>query len=150
ITTGGATYLNGGVIVSTQEAIDQNKNILDTAAIVHTDVKNHSSHDAKASTVGMGGVAAVNQSENNTSVTQSGVSQGKLIVRDEQLQQSLTGQTTEEAAKSVNRSLTTDNLPGKLEQHWNVQEIEQEVTSKATALASVSKALAREAGDFAQ
>src|SRR5690606_23262874 len=78
------------------------------------------------------------------------VSQGKLIVRDEQLQQSLTGQTSEEAAKSVNRRLTTDNLPGKLGQHWNVQESEQEGPSKATALASVSKALAREAGDFAK
>ena len=79
----GDTELMGAVITSTDEAINNNRNSLDTASIQMQDINNHSRFSAEAFSVGTGGAGYGSDGEKESSVTQSGISglAGNIEVR---------------------------------------------------------------------
>ena len=130
----GHTTLIGGVISSSQEAIDNGLNHFDTATLSVEDIENTSTvegaayavsgsvssdptpdqpDDNKNGSVSVGppGVGEIN--EQLISITASGISAGNHTIRDNQAQQSLTGQSSEQTLASLNTTVTTETADAK-------------------------------------
>lgn len=125
INVGGNTHLKGGVIASTEEAIQNNRNELITGTLTTEDIDNWSEYEAKSSSsnigVGMGGglsslkptggsAGTAKESGSEHSTTTSGISGGEITITDEQKQQELTGKTSEETIEELNRDVITGEL----------------------------------------
>ena len=105
----GNTDLTGGVMASTQAAIDRHKNTLTTASLTHSDLQNKAEASASSSginlssdmfTQGKYGIAkgvignAINnagESGSSAGQTRSAVSEGAVNITDEVKQIALTG-----------------------------------------------------------
>jgi len=114
------TNLIGGVISSSQNAIDNNKNSLTTGTLTTSDIENHSDYQAGAIALSGGsnftksnsyGAGAGYESGNSSSITKSAISEGTVTITDEAKQLSLTGQTADETIASLNRDMTNTNTP---------------------------------------
>ena len=117
----GNTDLTGGVIASTQAAIDHNQNTLTTASLTTSDLQNKADASASSSgislssdmlTQGKYGIAkgvignALNnagESGDSAGQTRSAVSEGEVTITDEAEQQQRTGKTGQETIASLNR-----------------------------------------------
>ncbi|MCA8458045.1 hypothetical protein LGN04_29540 [Burkholderia multivorans] len=138
----GNTDLKGGVIASSDKAVQDNLNALSTATLTHSDIENHASsiglsggyggtigkdQKGKADNVnpvpgtslpkGDGGLqvappVALGASGDANSTTKSGISGGILAITDSTRQWQLTGQTAAETVADINRD--TSNTGGAL------------------------------------
>lgn len=121
------TTLIGSVIASSDKAVAEGLNKLSTGTLVTQDIKNSASYSANQIAVGggaskdagtslasSGGFSAnlptvVAASGNSSSTTQSAISGGTIIIRDEEGQRALTGKTVAETIAALNRD-TSDTL----------------------------------------
>ncbi|WP_081073778.1 hemagglutinin repeat-containing protein [Burkholderia territorii] len=117
----GNTDLKGGVIASSDKAVQDGVNSLKTATLTTSDIENHASYDASqvglSAGYGSGGFGvsppvALGASGDADSTTRSGISGGTLKITDNAKQQELTGKTADETVASVNRD--TSNTGGAL------------------------------------
>ena len=153
------TYLKGGVMTSTQSAVDTNKNFLTTGSLTASDLQNVSSASAKTSgfslnsdmfTQGKYGVAkgVISNLLNNgsasalkTGQTKSAVSGGAVTITNEALQKATNGKTSEQALASLNRDTTNTN--GVVER----QDV-QEMLKKVEAERAITQAAIKVTLDF--
>ncbi|WP_081085138.1 hemagglutinin repeat-containing protein [Burkholderia territorii] len=127
----GNTDLKGGVIASSDKAVQSGVNSLTTATLTTSDIENHASYDASqvglSAGYGTGGWSvqppvALGASGDASSTTRSGISGGSLTVTDSAKQQELTGKTADETVASVNRN--TSNTGGALAPIFDKDKIE--------------------------
>ncbi|WP_227791675.1 hemagglutinin repeat-containing protein [Burkholderia sp. BE17] len=127
----GNTDLKGGVIASSDKAVQDGANSLTTATLTTSDIENHASYDASqvglSAGYGSGGWSAqppvaLGASGDANSTTRSGISGGSLTITDTAKQQELTGKTADEAVASVNRD--TSNTGGALAPIFDKDKIE--------------------------
>ncbi|WGS43226.1 hemagglutinin repeat-containing protein [Burkholderia sp. JSH-S8] len=127
----GNTDLKGGVIASSDKAVQDGANSLTTAMLTTSDIENHASYDASqvglSAGYGSGGWSAqppvaLGASGDASSTTRSGVSGGSLTITDSAKQQELTGKTADETVASVNRD--TSNTGGALAPIFDKDKIE--------------------------
>ncbi|ALU91055.1 filamentous hemagglutinin protein [Herbaspirillum rubrisubalbicans M1] len=134
----GNTDLKGGVIESSQKAIDDNKNRLTTGTLTQSSIQNHDNYDASGFSVSgsvsgkmgdqtptnsmsdanrtaatsktkPGGSSGISSNSGSQgSTTLSGISGGALNITNDDAQRAKTGQSAAEAVASVNRDVSTD------------------------------------------
>ncbi|OFO67172.1 hemagglutinin repeat-containing protein, partial [Haemophilus sp. HMSC068C11] len=129
------TDLKGALITSTQQAESSGLNQFSTGTLSHSDIENHSSY--KGSSIGIsakgaakggwtgqekngisGSVGYGRESDNQNSVTKSGINTQNIEIRNENAQQALTGQSITETLAAIKTDISTDNAEsqsGKLE-----------------------------------
>jgi len=132
ITVGSNTDLKGGIISSTDAAITDGQNFLDTGTLTTSDLVNKS--DANASSSGFGlssnmlegkyqtgkallgnAINSADLSASSVGQTYSAVGEGKVVVRNEGKQIELTGHTAGQMIAELNRD--TDNTNRSAEKH---------------------------------
>lgn len=154
------TDLKGAIITSTQTAEDLRKNSLDTATLSYSDIQNHSAYDAKGFSVGAGynqnkGTVLSNpstidqhasstkgvsksigfglDSDNQQSITRSGINTKNITIHNEAAQQQLTGKTAEQIKSDILTSTTTDNArekSGALVNHFDKDKVQAEINTQ--------------------
>nr|WP_230942544.1 hemagglutinin repeat-containing protein [Burkholderia stagnalis] len=127
----GNTDLKGGVIASSDKAVQDGANSLTTATLTTSDIENHASYDASqvglSAGYGSGGWSAqppvaLGAAGDASSTTRSGVSGGSVTITDSAKQQELTGKTADEAVANINRD--TSNTGGALAPIFDKDKIE--------------------------
>jgi filamentous hemagglutinin len=112
------TDLKGGVISSSQSAIDNNKNSLTTATLTTNDINNHADYKASSVSVSVGsdaggvnisGAGAGFDKGSASGTTKSAISSANVTITDDAKQLSLTGQTAQETIASINTDTTNAN-----------------------------------------
>lgn len=171
LAVGGSTDLVGGVISSSQSAIDDKKNRLATASLTYSMLQNKDvyeasgfavsgsvsadvgSKDEKAVPSPSGGFASDSGSQH--SVTQSGISAGELVITDG-ARQAATGTDTDTLLASLKRDVTTDTAAkdsGALTQAWNGEKLMQEMQAQTEItqafFAAAAPIAAKTVGDIA-
>lgn len=127
----GHTDLNGGVVASSQTAVEQNKNHFETGTLVTRDIENLSVAEAKSSgfslssdmftqgkyvlAKGVLGNLLDNASESDTSqgTTRSAIAGGAVVLTDADKQMSLTRQTAGQTVAVLNRDVQTSQQAAK-------------------------------------
>ncbi len=155
----GHTTLNGGVIASSQTAIEQNKNSFETGTLAIQDLENHSVAEAKSSgftlstdmfSQGKYGVikGVLGNSLDNASVaeasngdTRSAIAAGNVIVTDSAGQLRLTGQSSEQTVTTLNRDVDSSHQAAKYQNA-------QAVLEQAEAHRVITQAVYKEAVKF--
>ena len=117
----GNTDLKGGVIASTNKAVEEGRNRLTTATLTTSDIQNKAEASAKSSGINLSsdmlsqgkygavkaaaGTALGSSKESGSSAgqTRSAVSAGTVTLTDETAQQAKTGKTGQETVASLNR-----------------------------------------------
>ncbi|MBC7682381.1 MAG: hemagglutinin repeat-containing protein, partial [Ferruginibacter sp.] len=141
----GATDLKGGVIASTQAAVERGLNNFQTATLTTSDLQNRSAANASSATVnvssdllgqGKYGVAkavisnALNSgsaSSSADSTTRSAVSGGSVAITDETAQLATTGKTASETVVALNRDTLSSNTTV---QKQNVQTLQEQAQAE--------------------
>ncbi len=156
----GNTDLKGGLIASTQQAIDDKKNSLSTGSLTYSDIQNSDAYKASGYSVGvslstkMGDQPSPKTPEqkqgdgksstkpgftpgvgsvngSQTSTTASGISGAEITITDEAKQQQLTGQDAASAVAGVKRDVTSDkDNSGALKKAWDGQSLMNEVQTQ--------------------
>jgi hypothetical protein len=175
----GNTDLIGGVISSSQAAIDQGKNSLATGSLTYTELKNKDVYEASsfamsgsvsgkfgdqskavssADKLAAGGKAAPSatggfgqDSGNQSSTTASAISAGALTITDA-AKQAATGKTVEQALAGIATGVTTDTTAaqaGALTQAWNGEALMKEVQAQTQITQAFSAQAPRAIADFA-
>ncbi|POA98172.1 hypothetical protein C2134_13205, partial [Chromobacterium sinusclupearum] len=145
VKVGGTSTLNGAEIASSDKAVADGKNSLQTGALVLKDIDNHadftaSSVSVTAGTSGVSGMAMA-ASDHDKSVTRAGVSGGSLTITNNALQEAQTGQTASQAAAGANRNVSSDkDGSGKLANNFNASEVQ--------GLFDAASALSQQVGTF--
>jgi filamentous hemagglutinin len=155
ITVGGNTELKGGVISSSQAAIDANKNSLSTATIATSDIANKDKFDASGYSVsgsssGGGSVGISSKSGDQSSVTRSGVSQGTIAITDDKAQQRLTGKDAAATLATLDTKVTTDSATaGTIQRAWDGQQQLEQTQANVAITAAFGSRAAKAVGDVA-
>jgi filamentous hemagglutinin len=175
----GNTDLIGGVISSSQAAIDQGKNSLATGSLTYTELKNKDVYEASsfamsgsvsgkfgdqskaissADKLAAGGKAAPSatggfgqDSGNQSSTTASAISAGALTITDA-AKQAVTGKSAEQALAGIATGVTTDTAAaqaGALTQAWNGEALMKEVQAQTQITQAFSAQAPRAIADFA-
>jgi filamentous hemagglutinin len=174
----GNTDLIGGVISSSQAAIDQGKNSLATGSLTYTELKNKDVYEASsfamsgsvsgkfgdqgkavssADKLAAGGKAAPSatggfgqDSGNQSSTTASAISAGALTITDE-AKQAATGKTVEQALAGIATGVTDTAAAqaGALTQAWNGEALMKEVQAQTQITQAFSAQAPRAIADFA-
>jgi filamentous hemagglutinin len=151
----GNTDLKGGVISSSEQAIQDGRNSLATGTLSFSDIQNRDTHDASGVSLGVNvgknqngstfspsmapGIGKVSGSQ--ASVTRSGVSEGVLTVAD---------QHAGPALANLNRDVTTGkDSAGALTKGWNGAQALDEVGAQMQITSAAIPRLAKEIGDYA-
>lgn len=142
---GGATTLTGGVISSTEAAVQQGKNSLVTSSLITSDLQNTSQASAESSgfslstdmfSQGKYGVTkgvvsnALNnadESAQGSGVTRAAISGGSIQITDEVKQRELTGQSAQETIASLNRDVNQVHQAAPV---FDVKAMKQEVQDR--------------------
>ena len=127
VNVAGNTDLKGGVISSTQAAIDTGTNSLKTASLTTSDIENRSAAKASSTAISVssdmldegkyGATKAVlgnaldngSASSSTSGKTRSAVSGGNVVITDEAAQLAATGKTASETVAALNRDTTSSN-----------------------------------------
>jgi filamentous hemagglutinin len=175
----GNTDLIGGVISSSQAAIDQGKNSLATGSLTYTALQNKDVYEASsfamsgsvsgkfgdqskavssADKLAAGGKAAPSatggfgqDSGNQSSTTASAISAGELTITDA-AKQAVTGKSVEQALAGIATGVTTDTAAaqaGALTQAWNAEALMKEVQAQTQITQAFSAQAPRAIADFA-
>ena len=141
------TDLKGALITSTQQAESSGLNQFSTGTLSHSDIENHSSY--KGSSIGIsakgdanggwtgqekngisGGVGYGRESDNQDSVTKSGINTQNIEIRNENAQQARTGKSITETLAAIKTDISTDNAEsqsGKLENRFDKNALQKEL-----------------------
>jgi filamentous hemagglutinin len=175
----GNTDLIGGVISSSQAAIDQGKNSLATGSLTYTALQNKDVYSAdsfamsgsvsgkfgdqgkavsSADKLAAGGKAAPSatggfgqDSGNQSSTTASAISAGVLTITDA-AKQAVTGKTVEQALAGIATGVTTDTAAaqaGALTQAWNGEALMKEVQAQTQITQAFSAQAPRAIAQYA-
>lgn len=175
----GNTDLIGGVISSSQAAIDQGKNSLATRSLTYTALQNKDVYEAssfamsgavsgkfgsQSSAISDRDMAAANgkaapsatggtgqDSGSQASTTSSGISEGALTITDA-AKQTATGQTVEQALAGLARGVTTDTAAaqaGALTQAWSGEALMKEVQAQTQITQAYSAQAPRAIAQYA-
>ena len=147
------TDLKGAIITSTQQAESSGLNQFSTGTLSHSDIENHSSY--KGSSIGIsakgaakggwtgqekngisGSVGYGRESDNQNSVTKSGINTQNIEIRNENAQQALTGQSITETLVAIKTDISTDNAEsqsGKLENRFDKNALQKELNIQVEA-----------------
>lgn len=147
------TDLKGALITSTQQAESSGLNQFSTGTLSHSDIENHSSY--KGSSIGIsakgdanggwtgqekngisGSVGYGRESDNQNSVTKSGINTQNIEIRNENAQQALTGLSTTETLAAIKTDISTDNAEsqsGKLENRFDKNALQKELNIQVEA-----------------
>ena len=147
------TDLKGAIITSTQQAESSGLNQFSTGTLSHSDIENHSSY--KGSSIGIsakgaakggwtgqekngisGSVGYGRESDNQNSVTKSGINTQNIEIRNENAQQALTGQSITETLAAIKTDISTDNAEsqsGKLENRFDKNALQKELNIQVEA-----------------
>ena len=153
IKVNGNTDLKGGKIASTEQAAKNNKNSLTTNTLTQSNIQNKDSYQAESTSASFGGGGSMgygSSSSNASSVTESGISAGKVTIKDDAAQQAKTGKTAAETIASINTKVTEKDSSGKLSKDWNGQQLMEDVTAQAQIMQSFGSQAARAIGDYAK
>jgi len=173
----GNTDLKGGVIESSQKAIDDNKNRLTTGTLTQSSIQNHDNYDASGFSVsgsvsgkmgnqtppnstsdaadtsktkpgGSSGFSSNSGSQGST--TLSGISGGAFTITNDDAQRAKTGQSAAEAVASVNRDVSTEkDTSGALTKSWDGGKLMQQTQAEVQITAAFGSAAAKAIGDYA-
>ncbi len=178
VQVGGNTDLKGGLISSSQAAVDQSRNVLTTASMTASDLKNRDSFNASGFAVsgsvsGAPGdqasatkeadiLAAKNgakagpsasggfssSSGSQESTTYSGISGGAVNITD-QAKQLATGKDAATALADVKRDVTTESANGGvLAKAWDAQQLQKEVNAGVAITQEFSKHAPKAIADY--
>lgn len=147
------TDLKGAIITSTQQAESSGLNQFSTGTLSHSDIENHSSY--KGSSIGIsakgdanggwtgqekngisGGVGYGRESDNQDSVTKSGINTQNIEIRNENAQQARTGKSITETLAAIKTDINTDNAEsqsGKLENRFDKNALQKELNIQVEA-----------------
>ena len=147
------TDLKGALITSTQQAESSGLNQFSTGTLSHSDIENHSSY--KGSSIGIsakgdanggwtgqekngisGGVGYGRESDNQDSVTKSGINTQNIEIRNENAQQARTGKSITETLTAIKTDISTDNAEsqsGKLENRFDKNALQKELNVQVEA-----------------
>ena len=147
------TDLKGAIITSTQQAESSGLNQFSTGTLSHSDIENHSSY--KGSSIGIsakgdanggwtgqekngisGGVGYGRESDNQDSVTKSGINTQNIEIRNENAQQARTGKSITETLAAIKTDISTDNAEsqsGKLENRFDKNALQKELNVQVEA-----------------
>ena len=147
------TDLKGAIITSTQQAESLGLNQFSTGTLSHSDIENHSSY--KGSSIGIsakgdanggwtgqekngisGGVGYGRESDNQDSVTKSGINTQNIEIRNENAQQARTGKSITETLAAIKTDINTDNAEsqsGKLENRFDKNALQKELNIQVDA-----------------
>ena len=147
------TDLKGAIITSTQQAESLGLNQFSTGTLSHSDIENHSSY--KGSSIGIsakgdanggwtgqekngisGGVGYGRESDNQDSVTKSGINTQNIEIRNENAQQARTGKSITETLAAIKTDINTDNAEsqsGKLENRFDKNALQKELNIQVEA-----------------
>ena len=147
------TDLKGALITSTQQAESSGLNQFSTGTLSHSDIENHSSY--KGSSIGIsakgdanggwtgqekngisGSVGYGRESDNQNSVTKSGINTQNIEIRNKNAQQALTGQSITETLAAIKTDISTDNAEsqsGKLENRFDKNALQKELNIQVEA-----------------
>jgi len=153
----GNTDLKGGVIASSDKAVNDGKNTLTTASLTTSDIQNWAEASASTSgfnigtdmlTQGKYGLAKgllsnlVNngdESESSSGQTRAAVSNATVTLTDETAQLNRTGQTAEQTVASLNRDVATAHTAAeKIDYHELEKAAEAEMLIKQEAVKAVT------------
>ena len=147
------TDLKGALITSTQQAESSGLNQFSTGTLSHSDIENHSSY--KGSSIGIsakgnanggwtgqekngisGGMGYGRESDNQDSVTKSGINTQNIEIRNENAQQARTGKSITETLAAIKTDINTDNAEsqsGKLENRFDKNALQKELNVQVEA-----------------
>ena len=152
IKVNGNTDLKGGKIASTEQAATNGKNSLTTNTLTQSNIQNKDSYQAESTSASFGSGGSMgygSSSSNASSVTESGISAGKVTIKDDAAQQAKTGKTAAETIASINTQVTEKDSSGKLTKDWNGQQLIEDVTAQAQIMQSFGSQAAKAIGDYA-
>jgi filamentous hemagglutinin len=152
----GNTDLKGGVVSSSEQAIQDGRNSLAAGTLSFSDIQNRDSHDASGVSLGVNagknqnggtfspgmapGIGQVSGSQG--SVTRSGISGGALTVANEQAGQ---------AVANLNRDVSTGkDTASALTKGWTGAQALDEVGAQMQITSAALPRLAKAIGDYAQ
>ncbi len=156
----GDTKLTGAIISSSQKAIENQRNRLDTDTLVAADIANKSEYDAESSDVGVGlsydPVESVtqnmgenliqlpvaltpdlNKSGDDQSQTFTAISSAEITINNEERQIVLTGKDADSMVNTLNRD--TDNANNPILAKPDVHEIKDELEANSKIISQASK-----------
>ncbi len=172
----GNTDLKGGLIASTQQAIDDKKNSLVTGSLTQSDIQNSDSYKASGYSVGVSLSSKVGDqpsaktdeekkgngksstkpgfspgigsvSGSQGSTTASGISGAEITITDEAKQKELTGQDAASAVAALKRDVTSDkDNSGALKKAWDGQSLMNEVQTQVQITQQALPRIADEIG----
>ncbi|YCO42085.1 hypothetical protein HGG83_05525 [Thiopseudomonas denitrificans] len=166
LTVAGKTELTGAVIASSEQAVQDGLNRLETGTLVVSDLYNHS--DYKASSAGLvasydfgigkdnkAAMAEANQgkayssdltgsavsriSGSDNSVTRSAISQADIVITDLKAQQELTGQTATALLDKLNDAVRSGDSSGGIAKNWDGKKLERVVQANAEIMTAFSQ-----------
>jgi filamentous hemagglutinin len=156
---GGNTSLEGGVIASSDKAVTDNKNLLQTATLTTLDLVNRDFYEASGFSISGGvgkdkptGSAGVGSAEGaQESITRAGISGGTVTITNGAAQHALTGKTVEEMLASLDREVTSGTADaGALAKAWDATRLQRDVNAQVLITSEFGKAAAKEIGDYAK
>ena len=160
----GNTDLKGGVIVSSQNAIDANANRFTTATLTTSAIQNQDSHSAAAvagsystgsgdggngnAKGGMAGASFTNGQQSTT--TTSAISAGQLAITDDAKQQALTGKDGATTLANLDTKATTDSdTAGTIQKAWDGQKLLDQAQANAQIAGAFGSSAAKTIGTYA-
>jgi len=159
VTVKSNTDLKGGAIVSSQAAIDAGKNSFTTATLSSSDIGNQDKFNASGysgsysggSGGSSGGTAGFSsKSGDESSVTRSAVSAGRIAITDDKAQQSLTGKDAATAIAKLDTQATTDSATAAtLSKAWNGSQLMEQTQVNTQITAAFNSRAAKAVGDYA-
>ena len=142
----GATTLDGAVIASTQAAIDNKRNTLETATLRSNTMNNHRTSEGMSAGLSGATPSHVAMGDNAASTTQSGISAGSITITDAVAQLRDTGSKAEQTVATLNRDvLTGKDNSGKIENTFDAQAMQ----AAMQATREFSERAASAIGDYA-
>jgi hypothetical protein len=122
-----------------------------TAKLTTTDLENHSDYSAGAIALSAEGAAITGagvgyESESQTSLTRSAISQGTITITDEAKQLELTGKTAQETLESINHD--TKNAHTAVEQLPDLKALLADQQAMAVAMLTYSQVVPKVIGDY--
>src|SRR5690554_4689105 len=161
----GHTDLSGAVIASSEQAVQDGLNRLETGTLMARDVENYSKYKASSSGlvasvdfgVGQDNKAAATTDQDNSyrpdltgsavskisgsdsGVTRSGISQAEIVITDWQAQQELTGQTATAVLDKLNDAVRSGDGSGGIDKNWDGKQLERVVQANAEIMTAFSQ-----------
>ena len=149
INVNGNTNLKGGKIASTDKAITDGKNRLDTDTLTTSSVENRSQYQAESISVGTSGAGMGSSSGGEHSSTNASISAARITLND-QVQQDKTGLTAEQTIAKLDQTARTgQDSSNSLLKNWNGEELRQDVQAQAQITQAFGQQTAKAIGDYA-